>query len=59
MPLGIGKQHEPPKRPSDWEPAMGELNDIPDAAQEQADEMRRRTGQDGGEDKAPDPDTKE
>lgn len=38
---------------------MGELNDIPDAAQEQADEMRRRTGQDGGEDKAPDPDTKE
>ena len=47
MTLRIGKQHELPKRPGDYRTAKGDMNRIPDSANKEAEEIRRRTEKKG------------
>jgi len=43
MPLEIGKQHELPKRPSEYRTAKGDMNQVPKYAEEEAEQMTERT----------------
>lgn len=43
MTLGIGKQHELPKRPGDWKSAKGEMNQVPEAAEHEAAAMKHKS----------------
>jgi hypothetical protein len=42
MTLRIGKQRELPQRPGDYRTAKGEMNKVPQTAEAEAEEIRRR-----------------